>query len=216
MDQHRDIYKQARTIFTDFVQNLIDRRAEFDKSLPLQTMSQTVFRINRDIRFAKNKQPYKPFMAWALAPEGGKKSRKACYYVHIQPGNRSLIAWWIRMPDGPVLKALRKGIATDYKKLRRLLWGDFRKYFGDMPGKKLKTRPKGYALDHPALDLLNLTSHHFFYEFNDKEVLAKDFTQKVIDGFARMKKVHRFYNKILDMAIQNGELDEWLVKKEKL
>lgn len=63
MDQHRDIYKQARTIFTDFVQNLIDRRAEFDKSLPLQTMSQTVFRINRDIRFAKNKQPYKPFMA---------------------------------------------------------------------------------------------------------------------------------------------------------
>jgi len=216
MEKHRDEYLKARETFIQFVQDLIDRRGDYDKKLDKQESKKSIFRLNRDVRFSKNKSPYKTWMWGVIAVEWGKKSRKAGYYIHIQPWDRSGVAGGIRMPDGPLIKALRKAIAKDYKKMKRILWGDFKKYFGELMWEKLKTRPKWYELDHPAIELLRHKSFHCWHHFKDSELLKKWFFEEIIEWFKKIQKLNKFLNDILDEAVKSWELDEWLVKTERL
>ena len=96
-DKNRSVYEEAKAEVKFLIKDVIDRITEFDSTIAQLEPKDCMFRINRDIRFAKDKTPYKTNMGFMIAP-GGKKSIKSCYYVHIEPGN-CFIAGGIWVPN---------------------------------------------------------------------------------------------------------------------
>ena len=84
-DEHRDVYEAARDDFANFIQAVLDKASNNDTDLKALTAKQCMFRINRDVRFAKDKSPYKTNFG-ASMDKGGKKSGLAGYYFHCEPG----------------------------------------------------------------------------------------------------------------------------------
>ncbi|HEY2982227.1 MAG TPA: DUF2461 domain-containing protein [Anaerolineales bacterium] len=154
---HRDEYETARDQFEQYVAALISALSRTE-SLSGVTPKDCIFRLNRDLRFTKDKTPYKPYMSAYIAP-GGRKSRQMGYYVHIQPGNHSMIAGGLHEPEPQQIVAWRRSIDRDARPFKRITSDKtFHKYFGAVGGESLKTAPKGYPKDHPELDLLRLKS----------------------------------------------------------
>ena len=111
-----------------------------------------IFRIYRDVRFSKNKLPYKNNMGASISA-GGKKSTGPGYYVHLQPG-QSFLAGGIWMPESDSLKKIRQEIDYNGKQLKKVLNDKtFKKYYKEISQEnKLKTVPKGYSKDHPDIE----------------------------------------------------------------
>ena len=150
-ESHRTEYDQARMGFEEFIQGLIFR---FDTIEPLGDLAakDAIFRIDNNLRFARNMPPYKDHFSAVLAP-GGKHSLQLPYYIHIMPDGGSLIAGGAHMPTSADLQAIRSAIARDPVKIGRVIEAPaFRKYFGGISGEKLKTVPRGYAVDDPRID----------------------------------------------------------------
>lgn len=144
------------------------------------------FRIYKDVRFSKDKTPYKVNMGASINP-GGKKSMEAGYYIHIEPGN-SFLAGGVWMPEPQQLNAIRQEIDYNPEPLLKVLKSaSFKKYFNglDEDG-KLSTAPKGYDKNHPHIDLLK--NRHFIvsHALNDKQVTGKNFVATVAAGFKAM------------------------------
>ncbi len=186
-EKHRPEFDEARTIFQDFCEQVISGIRKFDKQIgPDITAANSTFRIYRDVRFSKDKTPYKTHMSASINP-GGKKSVTAGYYLHIQPGE-SFIAGGVWMPEPVMLQAIRQEIDYQPQDLMKILRSaTFKKYFKgfDEEG-KLKTVPKGYDKDHPHIDLLR--NRHFIvsHEFSDKVLLSEKSLQHVVSGFKAM------------------------------
>ncbi|HEX7555351.1 MAG TPA: DUF2461 domain-containing protein, partial [Leptolinea sp.] len=145
-----------------------------------------IFRLNRDLRFTKDKTPYKPYMSAYIAP-GGKKSRRLGYYVHLEPGN-SMLAGGLYDPDPQQLNAWRESVDHDPSLIRKIIAGDqFIQYFGQISGDRLKTIPRGYSKDHPDADLLQLKSITVVRKITDAQVTTKNFFEDSLDTFKAMK-----------------------------
>jgi uncharacterized protein (TIGR02453 family) len=115
-----------------------------------------MFRINRDVRFSKNKKPYKSHMSWYICP--GRKQNidfRACYYLHIEPFN-SFVWWGSYAPCREYLEKIRKRIVTHWDELAAIIIEKkFQKYFGQLNSRNmLKTAPRWYSKDHEHVDLL--------------------------------------------------------------
>ena len=107
-DKNRSVYEDAKLEVKALVQQTIEKIATFDPSIASLEPKDCMFRINRDVRFSKDKSPYKNNMGFMIAP-GGKKSIKGCYYVHIEPGNCFVAGGiWVPMPEQ--LKSIRQEI----------------------------------------------------------------------------------------------------------
>ncbi len=183
---HRPEYDQAKTIFEEFIQGLIFR---FDSIEPLGdlTARDSIFRINNNLRFARNMPPYKNHFSAVLAP-GGKHSLQLPYYIHIMPDGGSLIAGGAHMPISSDLQAIRSAISRDPGRIRRVMEAPaFRKYFGGISGEKLKTAPRGYARDDPEIELIRHKQFMVHHSLSDKEVLSPDFADHAMAVFAAMK-----------------------------
>ncbi len=181
--ENRDRYQAAVADFHDFTAGLIQATRKIDPAIGFVTPKETIFRIFRDVRFGKDKSPYKPNFG-AFIARGGRKGNRAGYYVHIESGGASMIAGGIYMPPSPVLKQLRDGIAEDAAPLRKLLKrAAFQRAFGTFHGEQLKTMPRGFAKDHPAGDLLRFKSYIVSHKLPDSAVLAKDFARKTLADF---------------------------------
>jgi uncharacterized protein (TIGR02453 family) len=122
--------------------------------------SKAIFRINRDVRFSKNKAPYKTNFGASINP-GGKKSMIAGYYVHIEPG-KSFLAAGTYMPEAPYLSAIRQEIDYNLEEFKKIVGAkDFKKEFTSLSVEDaLKTVPKGYDKENPALEFLKLKHFH--------------------------------------------------------
>lgn len=184
MEHHAD-YESARVNFEAFITNLI---AEHSKTEPLDgvTPKDCIFRLNRDLRFTKDKTPYKPFMSAYIAP-GGRKSRLLGYYVHLEPGN-SMLAGGMYEPETQQLSAFREAIHRNSQPFREIIARpDFKKYFGSVGGERLKTIPRGFPVDHPDADLLRMKSVSVTRPLADTDVLAPEFFDATIETFKVMK-----------------------------
>ena len=171
-DQNRSAYEQVRDTFAQFVDALID---ELRTANHLQDLSakDCVFRINRDIRFSKDKSPYKTNLAATIAP-GGRKATRLGYYISVGPQQQSLVAGGLYMPTPEQLTRFRQAIDTDaagFKKVTRAK--AFVESFGGIEGERLKTAPQGYDRAHPDLALLQLKQVTVVHHFSDKEVRAR-------------------------------------------
>lgn len=184
-DAHRNEYQQARAAFEEVVDDLIHRMAAVDDPGPL-TAKDTMFRINRDVRFSKDKSPYKTNLSAVIA-RGGRKATGRVYYLQVAPDD-SFAAGGLHDPSREQLDAVRRAIVADAAPLRAILSRpDFIHHFGGMTGDQLKTAPQGYDREHPDIDLLRYKQFLAIHPFSPSEVVADDFVQRVLVVFEAMK-----------------------------
>ena len=163
-------------------------------------------RIYRDTRFSKDKTPYKA--GWSCAFKRATTERRGGYYFHIEPGN-NLIAGGFWGPEPKDLKLIRDQIAQDDEPLRELLDNkDFKSYFGQLEGEQVKSAPKGFKKDHPAINLLKYKQFMVVKYFKDEEVLKSDFASVVANGFIRMRPFHDYFSYILTHDLNGVSLLE--------
>ena len=164
-DAHRDEYQTLRAEFTDFVADLILGMAEFDESVRQVNPRESLFRINRDMRFSKDKSPYNTTFSAAICPEG-RNSGWPTYYFHVNERGTLLQAAGIYMPDKQTLTRIRDDIATHPERLEKILHAAaFKREFGQITGDSLKRPPAGYGADLPLIDEIKRTSFNVFKEY---------------------------------------------------
>lgn len=193
--KNRQLYSGAKDNFESFVQNVIDKIIDFEPILKGLEVKSCVYRINRDIRFSNDKSPYKSHFG-AFIVKGGKKNgdKYAGYYIHIEP-EKSIIAGGAYMPPPAWLSAIRDKIAADPSKLIKIIHTkDFIKYFGEIDGEKLKKAPKGYAADHPNIDLLKYKSYLVVNEVKNEMVLSEIYFDYAMNVIKAMKSFNDFLN----------------------
>ena len=175
-DQHRTEYESAKACFLEFITGLLQKMEKIDPTLSGLVPKKTIFRINRDIRFSKDKSPYKNNMGSTFS-KGGKNMMTAGYYFHLQPGNKSFAAIGSYMPATDILQNIRQEIDYDLGAFKKIIQAaTFKKYFkGFDEIDRLKTVPKGYTADNPAIEFLKNRSFVVSKYFTDKEVQSKDF-----------------------------------------
>lgn len=188
-------YSDIREGFIQFLESVYPHLCEFDPELKGIDPRKSVFRVNRDIRFSKDKSPYKSSLAGVIIAGGRKNfSEYSGYYLHIEP-EHSLIAGGAYLPPSPWLKRIRKEIASDSESFREILEEKlFIRYFGVLSGEKLKGSPRGYEADHPAIDLLRYKSFTAVNEVSDMEVLSDSFGGHFINVSKTLKPFNDFLN----------------------
>jgi uncharacterized protein (TIGR02453 family) len=161
----------------------------------------SLHRIYRDIRFSKNKTPYKA--NWSGYFRRASKHRRGGYYFHIEPGN-TYIAGGFWSPNPGDLKRIREDIAFDAGPLRKILSSaSFTATFGTLIGEQLKTEPYGFNKDHEAIDLLRYKQFLLIKHFTDKEVLHETFVQKAGETYIAMRPFFDYMSEVLTTDI-NG------------
>jgi uncharacterized protein (TIGR02453 family) len=162
-----------------------------------------VFRIYRDVRFSKDKTPYKNyFSAWYSRT---KPALRGGYYLHIQPGGESFVEGGFWEPNSEDLLRIRKEFELDDSEIRNITAdAEFKKYFGTLQGEGVKTAPKGFDKDHPAIDLIRKKQFLIIRKFTDKEVLDKNFMNEVLVTFEAMRPFFDYMSDLLTTDL-NGE-----------
>lgn len=194
-EKNKGKYLDAKQEFEFFVSSLLDDLITFDKGLAGLDPRKLPFRIYRDVRFSKDKKPYKVNMGAGFSP-GGKMMQEPGYYIHIQPGGQSFLAGGFYQPDPSRLAKIRQEIDYNFKALNKVMrnpkFTSWFKEFDDFD--KLKTAPKGYPKDHPHLDLLKHKSFIVSHYFPDAEVTDKRFIKRVAEGCSTLKPLNDFLN----------------------
>lgn len=177
---------------------LLNEMTPLDASLGHLEVKHCTFRINRDIRFSKDKSPYKTHMGIWMAP-GAKNAMSAGYYIHIEKG-KSFIAGGMWQPDALQLKKIRKEIAFFHDELDDILKDKkFKDEFGNLDRENsLKTMPKGFEKDHPAIENLKLKSFTVSRKIDDKLLSSNNFAKEISQLLILMKPMNDFLNRALE------------------
>jgi len=162
-----------------------------------------VFRIYRDVRFSKNKTPYKTYFSGSF--HRTKPELRGGYYLHLAPNNESFIATGFWNPDKEDLKRLRKEFEIDADEFRAIIAEPrFKANWGPLMGNELKSSPRGFAKQHPNIDLIRKKQFIFKKGYTDKEVLSDQFLQEVIYSFMVIRPYFDYMSSILTKNL-NGE-----------
>ena len=196
-NNNRGLYDAARMNFESFIQALIESISGFEPILKGLEAKSCIYRINRDTRFSNDKSPYKTNFG-ALIVRGGRKNgdKFAGYYIHVEPG-KSMIAGGAYMPPSPWLASIREKITEHPQVIKEILdEKDFRKYFKELEGEKLKKAPKGFPPDHPEIELLKFKSYLAVNEISDNQVIDGGYLDYVVKNIRAMKPLNDFLNDI--------------------
>jgi len=189
-----DVYKND---YKQIVNEFITEMSKGDESLKHLEFKDCSFRINRDIRFSKDKSPYKTNMGIWMS-SGNKNTNLAGYYVHIEPG-ASFVAGGIHWPDAADLKKMRREIDGFHEDLTEIVEDvAFKKAYGTLDrdeNNMLKTMPKGYEKDHPAIEFLKLKSFTATARLDDKAVTNKNFVSETSKKLLVLKPLVEFINR---------------------
>lgn len=196
-DANRKRYEAAKQDIEQFTAEMIKRVAGFDDTVAHLTPKECLFRINRDVRFSKDKSPYKTNMGMYLSKDG-KKGNAAGYYFHCEPG-KAFIAGGLWMPMAPELKKVRQEIDYNWEEFKKIVTNKkFKSVFGDLERSSdvLLTRPpKGYEEDNPAIDFLKLKSLVAVASLSDADLTSKDLAKKAASHFSIIKPLVDFLNR---------------------
>ncbi len=195
---HKTEYESAKENFKSFVNQLLKQLTPLEEQFELMKAEDTMFRIHRDVRFSKDKAPYKTHWS-AYFCRGGKNSEFAGYYLHIEPDTNYFVGGGKWMPQGDLLKKIRQEIDYNIDEFLPIIENaEFKKYFGELEGDRLKTVPKGYNKDHPYLALIQLKSFIASGFFSEQEVLSENFDKLVVERFKAMKPLIDFLNQAIE------------------
>ncbi|MGN6478382.1 MAG: DUF2461 domain-containing protein [Flavipsychrobacter sp.] len=196
-DENRKKYEVAKGDFENFVEAVQAALTKLEPAIADHKAKDAIFRIFRDVRFSKDKTPYKSHFG-AYFSRAGRKAPDAGYYMHIEPG-KSFLAGGMWMPDAPILKKLRQEIDYNFEEFKSIIGKPaFKKQFTKWEGEQLKTLPQGYAADNPAIDFLKMKSFIVSTPIADKDVLAKDIVKQIEKVYSQMKPLVDFLNRALD------------------
>lgn len=194
-DEHRNEYLSVKTDFEKLAADILIGMGELDPVFKEINAKDCVMRIFRDVRFSKDKTPYKTNLGAGFSA-GGKSFPGAGYYLHIQPGGYSFAGGGMWQPEGPKLKAIRQEIDYNFDEFSKIINDKhFKKMFGQIEGDKLIKVPKGYAEDNPAIEYLKLKSFTVGCKIADKDLTQKGLDKKVIEAFGLMKPFVDFLNR---------------------
>ncbi|MEO7766792.1 MAG: DUF2461 domain-containing protein [Ferruginibacter sp.] len=198
-EKHRQIYEGAKANLEKMVADLIPAIGKFDGAIANLNVKDCTFRINRDVRFSKDKSPYKSNMA-AYFSSGGKKASVAGYYFHCEPG-KSYAAGGFYSPMPPQLAKIRQEIDYNFDEWKRIItYKKFKKYFtSGVDGiDLLKRPPKGYDENNPAIEYLKMKHFIVSKPFTDTDLQSKSLVKEVAKVFETMKPMTDFLNRAVE------------------
>lgn len=183
----QEVQSEAKEFYEEIKQGLL----QFDEIENFK-----MFRIYRDVRFSKDKTPYKPHFAGSFSRSG--KRLRGGYYLRIRPGE-SFLAGGFWAPNKEDLFRIRKEFEISDEEIREILKApDFQKVFGGkLEGEELKTAPKGFKKEHPAIDLIRKKGFIAVRNFTDKEVLSPEFLKEVLFSFQTLSPFFDYMSEVL-------------------
>lgn len=199
-DANRPMYAKAKSEFEAFVTSLISAYGKYDPSVAHLTAKECMFRINRDVRFSKDKSPYKTNFG-ASVSSGGKKSPFAGYYVHMEPG-ASFVGGGMWMPMPEHLAKLRQEIDYNLDEFLSVITSPaFKKQYKKLhqgDDISLTRVPKGYDADNPAAAYLKLKSFIAMRPITDEEIASGDLEKICVNAFKALKPLVEFINRTIE------------------
>lgn len=196
-NEHKPSFQEEQNKMKLFFGALMERLREHD-----DIEKQKLFRIYRDVRFSKDKTPYKSHFAGSFSR--ATERLRGGYYLHIKPGE-SFLAGGFLEPNKDDLFRIRKEFEMDTTEIREIISNkSFVNYFGELKGEALKTAPRGFDKEHPDIDLIRMKQFIVVRKFNDKEVLANDFLNEVDLSFKAMRPFFNYMSEVLTTNL-NGE-----------
>jgi uncharacterized protein (TIGR02453 family) len=198
-NENKPRYEKAKKNFEAFATDLLAYMQSVDPALANIEIKQCLYRIYRDVRFSKNKDPYKTHFGVYIAKNGGRNSLLAGYYFHLDP-KESFFGGGIYMPQPEYLKTLRKEIYYQIDDFNAILNNpSFKKYYSGIdPIEKLKKNPVGFPADFEHIDLLKNKHYFASHIFNAEDVLNESFLKNVQEGMGAAKPLCDFINFTLD------------------
>jgi uncharacterized protein (TIGR02453 family) len=195
-DAHRKDYESAKEDFSAFVQAVIDKHGKKDKTINQLKAKDCMFRINRDVRFSKDKSPYKTNMG-AYINRGGKKSVFGGYYFHCEPGE-SFMGGGLWMPMPPELNKVRQEIDYNFNEFKKIVQSKkFKSIYKDLSRsvEYVLTRvPKGYEPTNPAAEYLKMKSFVALANLKDSDITSKNLISKTVEAFEALQPFVEFIN----------------------
>ena len=200
--ENKKRYQSEHEAMIGFADALLTKMNEHDV-IETPTGKKSLYRIYRDVRFSKDKSPYKTH--WGGGFKRASKARRGGYYFHIQHGGQSFIGGGFWAPNKDDLQRIREEITTDASELREIIADPtFVSNFGTLDGEQLKTAPKGFDKEHPDIDLLRYKQFIFGRNFSDQEVLSSGFLEEVNKTFQAMRPFFDYMSDVLTTD-SNGE-----------
>jgi len=201
---HKARYQLVRKEFEQYIAYLIAEIASFDDSIKNLQPKDCIFRINRDIRFSRDKLPYKKNFGAFIAPKG-RRAGYAGYYFHVEPGN-SFAAGGIYRPSSKSLKAIRTEIYENTAEFKEIIYDPgFMEQFGTIVSDgKLKTAPKGFPKDFEDVDLLNYKDYTVLKPLEEDLLTSEALTDEIMEAFETVYPLNQFINEAIDFHTEGS------------
>lgn len=202
-DAHKSDFLQQQEHIAAFATALLQQLSTHDV-IETPSGKKSLQRIYRDIRFSKDKTPYKT--SWSGGFRRAGKSRRGGYYFHIEPGN-SFAGGGFWGPNAADLKRVRDDIAFDPAPLRKIIGStNFIRTFSALQGEQVKTAPKGYDAAHEAIDLLRYKQYLLIRRFTDEEVTGNRFLPLVDETFRHMRPFLDYMSDVLTTDLNGNQV----------
>ncbi|MBO9564782.1 MAG: DUF2461 domain-containing protein [Niastella sp.] len=199
-DAHRPQYEAAKKNFEQFIQAVIDKHGKQDPTIKELTAKSCMFRINRDVRFSKDKAPYKNNFG-ASINRGGKKSIYAGYYFHCQPGE-SFVGGGLWIPMPPETKKVRQEIDYCFDEFEKIVGSKkFKAIYGNLyrgDDVSLARVPQGFEKDNPAAEYVKLKSWLAMQQLKDSDLTSDTLVKKTVAAFEALQPLLMFLNRALE------------------
>ena len=194
--EFKEIEKEVKQVYTQLY-NSLNEHDEIDKM--------KMFRIYRDIRFSKDKTPYKTHFGGSF--HRTKPRLRGGYYLHIQPNNESFIATGFWQPESADLKRIRKEFEMDASEMRSIMNDKkFKTVWGELEGEEVKTAPRGFDKEHENIDLIKKKHYIFTRKFTDKEVTSSEFSTTVNESFKAIRPFFDYMSDVLTTDLNGVSL----------
>ena len=191
--ENKTLYDKAKKECIDLIASIQKPLSAFDPDIKDLNPADCMFRIFRDVRFSKDKSPYKTNFG-ASINKSGKKIHNAGYYLHLQPGN-SFLGGGIYMPDPEMLKKIRSEVFYNYEDFKKIVNEKaFKKYFKTIQGEQLVQVPKGFPKDFEGADFLKFKDFTVLHFVDETELSEEQFIKKALEAFKAMKPLNDFLN----------------------
>lgn len=193
-NDRKDRFKKLEKSFKLNIENLLANLRTHD-----DIESSKVFRIYRDVRFSKNKLPYKTHFSAAFVRR--KPQLRGGYYLHLEPHNKSFLGVGLWDPNTEDLLRIRKELEMDAQEFKSVInQPKLKGIWGNMEGESLKTAPRDFDKNHPDIELIRMKQYIFTKYFSDEEVFRGDFIEQVNDSF---KAIRSFFDLMSDVLTTN-------------
>jgi uncharacterized protein (TIGR02453 family) len=179
-EKNRPLYEKARAEYLSFVTALMAGIRKIE-AIPEKEPAKYIQRIYRDIRFSKDKTPYKSHFSSII--DRGPENKNCPVYLHIQPG-KSMFGGGIWDPSAETLRMIRQEIDYNSAGLKKITHAkEFLKLFGKISGAKLSRPPKGYSADNPNIEILKFKQLYVERHFDDNLVLSKQLIPEILKTY---------------------------------